>query len=166
LHFLALSCGLGELDRPVQLEEVLSHGSAHTYSAKHPGRWDDDGQPVVYAAPTIAMAILETAAHIHDAGLPLNRFLLALDVPDAIWALREVVDVATLAATWSAIPAGHESVKAGSCWLSSLSSPILLVPSAVVPEDSIGLIDPRHAASAQITARVVRAFEYNRLLRQ
>jgi RES domain-containing protein len=78
-------------------------------AAKYSGRWNDDGQPVIYAAPTIAMAVLETAAHVHDTGLPLNRFLLELEVPDAIWALHEVLDVATLAATWSAIPAGHES---------------------------------------------------------
>lgn len=134
-------------------------------AAKHPGRWNDEGQTVVYAAPTIAMAVLETAAHINDAGFPLNRFLLELDVPDAIWALHEVLDVKKLAPTWSAIPAGHESVRAGSIWLTSLKSPILLVPSVVVPEESAALINPRHPSSAQITARVVRAFEYNRLFR-
>lgn len=140
----------------------LSGGGA----AKYPGRWNDDGQPVVYAAPTIAIAVLETAAHISDAGLPLNRYLLELDVPDAIWALHEELDVATLGPAWSAIPAGHESVRVGSIWLTSLRSPILLVPSVVVPEESAALINPRHPSSAQITARVVRAFEYNRLFRK
>jgi RES domain-containing protein len=57
-------------------------------------------------------------------------------------------------------------VKVGSRWLASLQSPILLVSSALVPEDSVVLINPRHAASVQITARVVRAFEYNRLSRK
>jgi RES domain-containing protein len=45
-------------------------------AAKYPGLWNGVGQPVIYAAPTIAMAVLETAANILDAGLPLNRFLL------------------------------------------------------------------------------------------
>ena len=27
-------------------------------AAAHPGRWNDDKQPVVYAAPTIAIAVL------------------------------------------------------------------------------------------------------------
>ena len=54
-----------------------------------PGRWNDEKQAVVYSAPTIAIAVLETAAHIDDAGLPLNRFLVEIDVPDDVWALHE-----------------------------------------------------------------------------
>ena len=139
----------------------LSGGGA----AKRPGRWNDTGEAVIYAAPTISIAVLETAAHIDDAGLPLNRYLLELDVPDDVWALREELDVATLPPTWSAIPASHASVKIGSVWLASLRSPILLVPSVVVPEEQASLINPIHPQSKRITARVVRLFEYNQLFR-
>ena len=31
-------------------------------AAKNPGRWNDYKEPVVYCAPTIAIAVLETAA--------------------------------------------------------------------------------------------------------
>ena len=57
-------------------------------AAKSPGRWNATGEAVLYSAPTISMAVLETAAHIDDSGLPLNRYLLELDVPDGVWALR------------------------------------------------------------------------------
>ena len=134
-------------------------------AAIHPGRWNDDGLRVVYSTLAISLAVLETAAHINDAGLPLDRYLLEIEVPEGVWALREVLDVATLSPTWSAIPAGQPSVKAGSDWLASRRSPILLVPSVVVPEEQVALINPLHPASAKITARVVRAFEYNRLFR-
>lgn len=134
-------------------------------SAKNPGRWNDAGKPVVYAAPAISLAVLETAAHIDDGGLPLNRYLLELDVPDDVWASREELIVATLPVTWSAIPAGHASVKIGSTWLASLRSPILLVPSVVVPEERASLINPLHPECKRITARIVRLFEYNRLFR-
>lgn len=134
-------------------------------AAKRPGRWNDAGEAVVYAAPTISLAVLETAAHIDDAGLPLNRYLLELDVPDDVWALREELDVTTLPASWSAIPASHASVRIGSSWLASLRSPILLVPSVVVPEERASLINPNHPESRRISARVVRLFEYNRLFR-
>ena len=122
--------------------------------------------PVVYTAPSISIAILETAAPINDAGLPLNRFLLELDIPDAVWALHEVLDVVKLGATRSTIPADHKSVGVGSSWLTSLRSPILLVLSVVVPEESAALINPRHPASTQITIRVLRAFEFNRLFKK
>jgi RES domain-containing protein len=139
----------------------LSGGGA----ARRPGRWNDTGEPVIYAAPAISMAVLETAAHIDDKGLPLNRYLLEIEVPDDVWTLREELDVATLPSTWSAIPAGQASVRIGSAWLASLRSPILLVPSVVVPEERTSLINPAHKESKRITARVVRQFEYNRLFR-
>ena len=139
----------------------LSGGGA----AKNPGRWNDDGEPILYAAPTIAMAVLETAAHIDDAGLPLNRFLLQITVPDALWKARQELELAKLSPAWSAIPAGRASVKLGSQWLASLSSLILLVPSVVVPEERAALINPRHPDAGLIKASVVRPFEYNRLFR-
>lgn len=139
----------------------LSGGGA----AKNPGRWNSDKEPVVYSAPTIAIAVLETAAHVDDAGLPLDRYLVEIDVPDDVWVQREEMNVSRLPVSWAAIPAGHASVKIGSDWLTSLRSPILMVPSVIVPEEWASLINPRHSAAHGITARVVRLFEFNRLFR-
>ena len=135
-------------------------------AAAHPGRWNDIGQPVVYAAPTIAMAMLETAAHIDDAGLPLNRFLVRIEVPDAAWAARTERSAASLPVTWCAIPAGRASIDIGAAWLRSRASPILAVPSAVVPEETIVLLNPAHDLFAGTTATAVRPVDYNRLLRR
>ena len=139
----------------------LSGGGA----ASSPGRWNNDKEPVVYSAPAIAMAVLETAAHVDDSGLPLNRYLVEIDVPDDVWAKREEINIAKLPLTWAAIPAGRASVKVGSNWLSSLKSPILMVPSVIVPEEWVSLINPKHSEASMITAKVVRPFEYNRLFR-
>jgi RES domain-containing protein len=86
-------------------------------------------------------------------------------VPEPIWENREVVNVKKLPSTWAAIPAGRASVKFGSEWLSSLRSAILVVPSVIVPEESVVLINPRHAEAPKIKAKSVRLFEYNRLFR-
>lgn len=134
-------------------------------AAKKPGRWNDVNEAIVYCAPAIAMAVLETAAYIDDAGLPLNRFLVRLDVPDDVWAQREEVTAAKLPATWNAIPAGRGSIQFGSAWLASARSQILLVPSVIVPEEMCALINPKHAAAAKIAPQVVRAYEYNKLFR-
>jgi len=139
----------------------LSGGGA----AVSPGRWNDEDEPVVYCAPTIAMAVLETAAHVDDAALPLNKYLVEIDVPDGVWLRREKVNIASLPVTWAAIPAGRGSVTFGSNWLTSLRSPLLLVPSVIVPEEPIALINPAHADSARISAKVIRLFEYTRLFR-
>lgn len=119
----------------------------------------------LYTAPTIAIAVLETAAHVDDAGLPLNRYLVRLDVPDGVWAAREILDVATLPLTWSAIPAGRASVKIGADWLRGGTAPILVVPSVIVPEEAATLLNPAHPLAAGIAAAIERLFEYNRLFR-
>jgi len=138
----------------------LSGGGA----AKSPGRWNDVSEPVVYCAPSIALAVLETSAHVDDAGLPLNRYLVRIDVPDDVWRLRETADVAALPATWNAIPAGRGSVQFGSAWLASGRSAILMVPSVIVPEEMCALINPKHPAAPK-AATVVRQYEYNKLFR-
>jgi RES domain-containing protein len=140
----------------------LSGGGA----AAHPGRWNDDKQAVVYTAPTIAIAVLETAAHMDDAGLPLNRFLVSIHVPEPVWKQREVVQAPALPRTWSAIPAGRASIRFGSEWLASLRSPILLLPSVIVPEEWTALVNPLHPLVKKITATVVRPFAYSSLFRR
>jgi len=141
--------------------EDLSGGGA----ARYPGRWNDVDEAVVYAATSIALAVLETAGHIDDGNVPGNRFLVELDVPDDVWASREELDISALPPAWSAIPAGRASARVGSAWLKSGRSPILLVPSVIVPEERAALINPKHPSSARIAARIRRPFDYNRLFR-
>lgn len=134
-------------------------------AARSPGRWNNEKEPVIYCAPSISMAVLETVAHVDDSGLPLNRFLVEIDVADDVWVQREEISAAELPPAWTAIPAGRVSVEIGSAWLSSRRTPILLFPSVIVPEEWISLINPKHPGVAKITAKVVRQFEYNRVLR-
>jgi RES domain-containing protein len=135
-------------------------------AVKSPGRWNDDGQSVLYAAPTIAIAVLETAAHVDDAGLPLNRYLVKIEVAAALWAAKAVMEVSKLPIGWDAIPAGRVSVQAGADWLRAESSLILLVPSVIVPEEQAALINPLHPDAKKLSATIVRKFEYNRLFRK
>ena len=92
--------------------------------------------------------------------------MVRMDIPAAVWRAREELDVSTLPITWSAIPAGKGSIKIGAAWLTSLRSPILLVPSVIVPEERAALINPLHPLARRITATIVRPFEYNRLFRK
>ena len=134
-------------------------------AARSPGRWNDDGQPVLYTAPTISLAVLETAAHIDDTGLPLNRFLVRIEVPEEVWEAREARDASQLPPAWAAIPAGRASVRIGADWLRAGRTPILLVPSVIVPEEPVALINPLHPLAKRIEAAVVRPLDYNRLFR-
>jgi RES domain-containing protein len=146
--------------RTYQATDLTGEGAA-----RYPGRWNDAGERVVYAAPTVAMATLETAAHVDDAGLPLDRFLVRIDVPDLVWSKQKALGPADLPATWCSIPAGSGSVGVGSKWIQSASSAVMLVPSVIVPEEPIVLINPLHPDAKQIAAVAVRRFEYSALFR-
>lgn len=119
----------------------------------------------MYGAPAIAMAVLETAAHIDDAGFPLNRFLVRMDVPDRLWSARTVVDMQSLPAGWVAIPAGKASVEVGAGWWRDRAGVCLQVPSVIVPEECVVMLNPLHPDAGSLVAHAVRAFDYGRLFR-
>jgi RES domain-containing protein len=120
---------------------------------------------MVYSATTLALAVLETAAHVDDAGLPQNRFVVQIDVPNSLWKHRQTLEVNTLPVAWSAIPAGSASIQIGCAWLQSQSSAILLVPSVIVPEEFVVLINPQHPGATKIKAQAIQPFDYKRLFR-
>ena len=134
-------------------------------AAAKPGRWNAIGEAVLYAAPTIAMAVLETAAHIDDAGLPQNRFVVRIDVPEKMWRARITLGVDALPVAWAAIPAGRTSVGFGSRWIREGASALLEVPSVIVPEETVVALNATHPEIERLKATVVRRFDYPRLVR-
>ena len=139
----------------------LSGGGA----AVEPGRWNKRGESVLYTASSVALATLETAAHVNPAGLPLNKFLVEIFIPKKTWKRREFLDVNAIGPTWKAVPAGAASERAGSDWLRSLRSSLLLVPSVLAPEEHCILINPAHRDAKGLHAIVRRRMEYDVLFR-
>jgi RES domain-containing protein len=126
------------------------------------GRWNRKGLPVVYAAGTPSLAALETIVHFAAAGLPLNRFLVRIDLPDELWAARGIATVASLAVGWNAVPAGKVSLDFGDAWLKDPAAPLVMeVPSVIVPEENNVLLNPRHPDMARVKATKVRLWLYD-----
>jgi RES domain-containing protein len=125
------------------------------------GRWNAVGVAVVYAAGNRALACLETFVHLNAGGLPLNRYLVEIAVPDDVWAAAEVATPDRLPVGWDAEPAGLVSLTFGTDWANGNRSALLLVPSGIVPEEHNALINPTHPDAARITARKVRRWLYD-----
>ncbi|MCS4510648.1 RES family NAD+ phosphorylase [Xylophilus ampelinus] len=122
------------------------------------GRWNRAGMPVVYAATNIALATLETIVHFNTADLPLNRVLVRLDVPEKLWAARKILALDAAPVGWNVFPAGRVSLDLGDAWLRSAASVLMEVPSAIVPEESNVLVNPRHPDVAAIAVARTRTF--------
>lgn len=123
------------------------------------GRWNSGGTPIVYCATNIALATLETVHSLRNGDLPFNRFLVRIDIPDAAWEARLVLD--PLPGGWDAIPAGLTSKAAGDGWLAAGTTALLLVPSVIVPNEYNALINPRHADAATLVATTIERWMYD-----
>ncbi|MEY2874562.1 MAG: hypothetical protein RLZZ373_1933 [Pseudomonadota bacterium] len=125
------------------------------------GRWNRQGRPVVYCASTIALAALETTVHLNTDDLPLNRFVVCIEVPPDLWAARVVRKAAGLPVGWTARPEGKVSLDIGDAWLASGASVLLAVPSVIVPEEYNLLINPRHPDATRLHAVKLRPWFFD-----
>jgi len=123
------------------------------------GRWNEKGTPAVYASSSIALACLETLVHTASSSLPLNRYLVRIDVPDAVWNARSRPK--TLPVGWDAVPPGRVSIDLGQAWLAAGASALHEVPSVVVEEESNMVINPKHADAAKLSATKLRKWIYD-----
>lgn len=123
------------------------------------GRWNSSGTPLIYSTTNIALATIETVLHIRTGGLPFNRFLVRIDVPDGVWNARVVLD--PLPGGWDAVPSGMTSRTTGDAWVASCSSALLLVPSVSVPDEYNVLINPLHPDVATMTATTIKRWIYD-----
>ena len=123
------------------------------------GRWNRPGSPLLYCASNISLAVLETFIHLGAGGLPLNRYLVELAIPDAVWQRAIILQAPPVG--WDAIPTGKVSLDEGDRWLKANRSALLLVPSVIVQEEWNVLVNPMHADAAAIMARKVRKWTYD-----
>lgn len=131
-------------------------------AASRGSRWNHPGEPVTFAATSVSLAAWETRAHLGKSAsrLPWNRFLVRIDVPDAVWAARLVLQ-RPVSVGWDAIPEGLVSRELGSGWLRGGASALLVVPSVIIEEEDNVLINPAHPDAGALTATKVRRFVYD-----
>lgn len=130
-----------------------------------PGRWNTYGFPVLYTASTISLAMLETVAHIDAGGLPQLKFLIGIDITAANWKQREIIKPTDLPSGWDAIPHDDLTTAIGTDWLQHRKSLLLCVPSAIIPEELVVLINPLHPKAPTLKAKKIRPVDYNTVLR-
>ncbi|MBK1666062.1 hypothetical protein CKO38_10825 [Rhodospirillum rubrum] len=121
-------------------------------AAAYGGRWNSPGRPLVYLADTAALAILEVRVHLD---LPPDL------LPDDYKLVR--VDLGDLPVeTLTAFPDDPRAF--GDGWLDEGRSPLLRVPSFIVPECDNLLLNPRHGLAGAAQVIEARPFAFDRRL--
>jgi RES domain-containing protein len=126
----------------------LSGDGARLYG----GRWNTPGRPLIYAAETAALAVLEVRVHLDldwDM-LPDDYVLVAIDT------------AAIVAETIQEPPGDPRAI--GDAWIESGRSALLRVPSWIVPESYNVLINLAHPDAPSIQLGSVRPFQFDQRL--
>ncbi|MFO1187709.1 MAG: RES family NAD+ phosphorylase [Alphaproteobacteria bacterium] len=120
------------------------------YGLLYDGRWNSVGHAVTYCSTSPSLCVLEKLVHVEDPLLLPKLVMVTYGVPDDL-ATRSI-SLDDLSADWR----GREGFtqELGNVWHRSLSTPILRVPSAIVPlkgsPDVNVLINHKHPGVAEI----------------
>ena len=111
-----------------------------------PGRWHHKGLRISYCAPNPATALLEVFVHLEwdEEDVPDNLQYLEIDVPDDI----PIEQVQDLPPDWAVRQDLTQDI--GDTWLRSLRSPLLQVPSVIVPKTWNLLLNPEHPDAQRV----------------
>lgn len=125
-------------------------------------RWHTRGGRVVYCAQSPAAALLEILVHfeLDVDDLPTRYRLLKIDVPDDLEV--EHLPPGTLSDNWLQDIA--ETRLIGDSWLGQCTSPMLAVPSAIVPETLNILLNPEHPEAERVVLAQVNDHTIDRRL--
>jgi RES domain-containing protein len=118
-------------------DEAFSGEGARRYG----GRWNGRGTAVAYAAGSRSLALLEVLVHLDSTAL-LRRYVLVPVHFDA--AHVERIPRAELPADWRAHPAPASTQALGDAFIEAARTPVLQVPSVIVPAEPNYVLNPRH----------------------
>ncbi|MFL5334388.1 MAG: RES family NAD+ phosphorylase [Geminicoccaceae bacterium] len=123
-------------------------------AALHGGRWNPPGAAVIYAAGSLALAMLERLVQRRALG---NTLLVEATVPDDI----EWTDLLAAPPTgWRAL-GSPEAIAAGEAWLKEGRTALLRVPSALVPREPNWVVNIRHPDAVRIQVGAPEALEWD-----
>jgi RES domain-containing protein len=117
-------------------------------AARYGGRWNSPGNRVVYTTSSAALAVLEVRVHLDlpfDL-LPEDYVLVAIDL-----GALEVETVQTDVSDPRAF---------GDAWIKQARTPVLQVPSVIVPETNF-LLNPSHQAASLAKIADIRPFGFD-----
>jgi RES domain-containing protein len=119
------------------------------------GRWNSPGRAVVYMAESVALAVLENLVHMSRQDFPIGYVCVAAVIQDSMNTVTEQ-DLRRGADLWEL-----SSQDLGNWWIDSKESAVLEVPSAVVKDEHIYLLNPAHPDFARIVAEPPALFHFD-----
>ena len=134
--------------------EAFSGEGARLYG----GRWNSPGVSVVYTAQSQSLAALELLVHLEAADL-LHEYVVVEARFDASLITR--ILKSQLPQNWRASVPPASTRELGDAWAAEEPSPVLELPSAIIPAEKLFLLNPQHSLFSKIEIGEPVAFEFD-----
>lgn len=118
------------------------------------GRWNPIGAPAIYAAGSLALAMLERL--VQRRGLEAT-LLVEASVPADV-GVEDLLDDPPPG--WRML-GSPEAAAAGGAWIAAGRAALLRVPSAVVPREANYVVNPAHPDAARLTVSAPAPLEWD-----
>jgi RES domain-containing protein len=122
------------------------------------GRWHTRDARVVYFGTSAAIVVLERLAHTDPDLLPTDLRLACFECPETISGIN-ADDIAALPENW--IQDENATRRIGGQWWGERSSPLLVVPSAILPEESNYVLNAQHPEAKSLQLIRERPFAFD-----
>lgn len=111
------------------------------------GRFNRRGTPLVYTSGTLSLSVLEVLTQL----VGYEDLSAYVAIPAAFdERLVQVLEVEDLPPDWRSLPAPESTKALGMAWIEAQETPVLRVPSVVLPSEPNYLINPAHPDVAQV----------------
>lgn len=135
-------------------ESAFTGDGAKTYG----GRWNSKGVPIIYTADSLALASIEILVNLPSVKLLDNYLRIPVHFKEN---LVQVLPFTDLPLDWNSRPVSQSTQILGDKWFKEQRSAVLKVPSVVVPEEYIYLLNPAHPDFARIEIGTPVAYHFD-----
>ena len=125
-------------------------------SRRHGGRWNHVGSPMVYASGTLSLCVLEYLVNVSVNDLPNDLVSIQIQLPENLPLTK--ISFKELPSDWRSFPSVEALKDIGTDWVADQKTAVLVVPSAVIPNELNYLINPLHPRTKDIRIEAVGSF--------
>lgn len=123
------------------------------------GRWNQKGIHMVYTARSLSLAALEMVVHLPEDALLFRHYVRIPVQFDS----SQVIELALsrLPEDWDSNPPLESTQLIGTTWTNEKKSPVLKVPSSIIPAEHNYLINHTHPEAAQLKVGKAEPFRFD-----
>lgn len=139
-------------------EDQVASAFDGTGARLYGGRWNSVGVAMVYASEHKSLAALEVRVHLNTTKRLKRYKCFAFQFDEK---LLKSFPASSLPNDWTQEPPPVSLQELGDAWIKTAESPVLAVPSVIIPDERNYLLNPKHASFGKIKIAKPEDFSFD-----